>query len=136
MISEDRESARFRYFIASGDCFQRLVVVVRHDIEQQPVSGLLALTGGGSFRTVPVFTGPRCGCPERRLKEDGLLSRSSTACRKLMPSARITQSMTVPPALQAPKTVPEILPRRDNERRIAVIVERAEAQHRPRAGAA
>jgi hypothetical protein len=57
------------------------------------------LTGSGSFGTVECLGGG-AGSPE----SSGLSAlRISTACRKLTPSAAITQSTTEPPLPQAPR---------------------------------
>ncbi len=59
------------------------------------------------------------------------LRSSSTAWRKLTPSARITQSITLPPAAHAPMQCHRFLCRRDDQARLPVVVERAQPDQVP-----
>jgi len=69
---------------------------------------------GASFAALDRRPGPGTddnGDPAAKMPSAGESSRSSsTACRKDTPCARITQSMTLPPAWQAPRQCHTFLP--------------------------
>jgi len=91
---------------ARGQVLHRLPATVSASRCSSPItcnssirSSASRATGGGSLRTVPCLTGWIGSAAKGRWSARS----NSTAWRKLTPLARITQSMAVPPTLQAPR---------------------------------